>query len=140
MEYLFDDVFLVKEIDNDGKKFDKGLYTLGIYLLGIGTYILCLVSRMEGRSEHYDMALLLDYASDIYCMRVGERYHLVLSASLTSVNAVGGMEGGVAAGSGSLADRFDYVMHGIIYKAEEAQKSSPSHGESPLSSTFCNIS
>ena len=25
MEYLFDDVFLVKDVDHDGKKFDKGI-------------------------------------------------------------------------------------------------------------------
>ena len=81
-----------------------------------------IVSRIEGRSEHYDMALILDVATDIYGMRVGERYHLVLSASLTtSTSSHVGTEG-------SLADRFEYVMHGKVYKAEEAQKSSPSNG------------
>ena len=126
MEYLFDDVFLVKDVDHDGKKFDKGI---GAYFEILQLLIFWQVSRIECRSEHYDMDLILDVATDIYPMKAEDRFHCVLSSTLSTSTATpsslstNGPSSNVLSGGGtSLADRFDYVMHGKIYKAEEAQR------------------
>lgn len=119
MDYLFDDVFLVKEVDPDGKKFDR-------------------VSRVRCESENYEMDLSLDVASEIYSLRSGERFHCVLSPTLSASSSTSSSSNSASLEEGyydpemslppsnrtrlgaNLADKFDYVMHGKVYKAEEA--------------------
>ncbi|KAI8886562.1 RNA polymerase [Backusella circina FSU 941] len=108
---LFQDIFDIKDIDPQGKHFDR-------------------VSRLVGRSENYEMDLTLDFNSEIYPLKLGEKFSLVLASSL-SLDGVGA--GGVekreswrerAPGERDLSDEYEYVMFGKVYRYEDANKGS----------------
>eukprot|EP01117_Protostelium_nocturnum_P017077 TRINITY_DN6886_c0_g1_i1.p1 TRINITY_DN6886_c0_g1~~TRINITY_DN6886_c0_g1_i1.p1 ORF type:complete len:146 (+),score=47.24 TRINITY_DN6886_c0_g1_i1:72-509(+) len=101
---LFEDIFEFKEIDKDGKKFDR-------------------VSRVTGTSENYEMELVLDINVDIYPVEVSTKFSLVLASTL---NLDGTPDDGVFDPSGkkTLADKYDYVMYGKVFKY--AEEKSPS--------------
>ncbi|KAA8527263.1 hypothetical protein F0562_034640 [Nyssa sinensis] len=99
VETLFEDIFKVDRLDPDGKKFDK-------------------VSRIEARSEQFDMYMQLDVNTDIYPIHVGDKFMMVLAPTLdldgtpdTGYYTQGGRK--------SLADKFEYVMHGKLYRISE---------------------
>merc|ERR1711964_508921 len=95
---LFDTQFVVKEIDPDGKKFDR-------------------VSRVIATSPTLDMTLSIDIATDIYPVHVGQQLAFLLVSSLRRDKA----ESDSAADRDawrldqddtSLASGYDYVMYG----------------------------
>eukprot|EP01133_Synstelium_polycarpum_P017260 gene17260-20569_t len=98
---LFEDTFEVKEIDPDGKKFDR-------------------VSRFLCYSESYEMDLHIDIATHIYPMG-HEKFKLVLAQSLS---LDGSLDSGYDSGKPSLADKYDYVMYGKIFKYQKDNSSS----------------
>ncbi|AXA50646.1 DNA-directed RNA polymerases I, II, and III subunit RPABC3 [Malassezia restricta] len=102
---LFDTQFVVKEIDPDGKKFDR-------------------VSRVIATSPTLDMTLSIDIATDIYPVHVGQQLAFLLVSSLRRDKA----ESDSAADRDawrldqddtSLASGYDYVMYGKIFKYDE---------------------
>ncbi|XP_058196830.1 DNA-directed RNA polymerases II, IV and V subunit 8B-like [Rhododendron vialii] len=100
--YLLDDVFTVQKLDPDGKKFDK-------------------VSRIEASSsDQQQFFMQLDVNTDIYKLHVGDKFNMVLAATL---NLDGTPDSGyftqAQGGRQSLADKFDYVMHGKLYKISD---------------------
>ncbi|KAG6509623.1 hypothetical protein ZIOFF_027623 [Zingiber officinale] len=99
VELLFEDIFTLTKIDPDGKKFDK-------------------VSRIEARSEQFDMFMHLDVNTEIYPLHVGDKFTMVLSPTL---NLDGTPDTGyfLQGNRKSLADKFEYVMHGKLYKISE---------------------
>uniref|UniRef100_A0A5B6ZYW7 Putative Nucleic acid-binding, OB-fold n=1 Tax=Davidia involucrata TaxID=16924 RepID=A0A5B6ZYW7_DAVIN len=99
VETLFEDIFKVDQLDPDGKKFDK-------------------VSRIEARSEQFDMYMQLDVNTEIYPIHVGEKFMMVLASTL---NLDGTPDTGyfTQGGRKSLADKFEYVMHGKLYRISE---------------------
>uniref|UniRef100_J3MH70 Uncharacterized protein n=2 Tax=Oryza brachyantha TaxID=4533 RepID=J3MH70_ORYBR len=99
VEHLFEDIFTVTRLDPDGKKFDR-------------------VSRIEARSEQFDMYMQLDVATEVYPMRPGDKFTMVLAPTL---NLDGTPDIGfyTQAGRKTLADKYDYVMHGKLYKISE---------------------
>ena len=60
---LFEDIFDVKDIDPEGKKFDR-------------------VSRLHCESESFKMDLILDVNVQLYPMELGDKFRLVLATSL----------------------------------------------------------
>ncbi|XP_066366276.1 DNA-directed RNA polymerases II, IV and V subunit 8B-like [Miscanthus floridulus] len=98
-EHLFEDTFIVTRLDPDGKKFDK-------------------VSRVEARSEQLDMYMQLDVATDVYPVCAGEKFNMVLVPTL---NLDGTPDTGyyTQAGRKTLADNYEYVMQGKLYKISE---------------------
>ncbi|KAA8515760.1 hypothetical protein F0562_018629 [Nyssa sinensis] len=99
VELYFDDVIKVDQVDADGKKFDK-------------------VSRIEAKSEEDEMQIQLDVNTEIYPIQVGQKFRMALAPTLnldgstvTSHFPEGGQK--------SLADKFEYVMHGLLYKIAE---------------------
>lgn len=60
---LFEDIFNVKDMDPEGKKFDR-------------------VSRLHCESESFKMDLVLDINSWIYPMDLGDKFRLVLATTL----------------------------------------------------------
>jgi len=96
---LFEDIFDVKDIDKDGKKFDK-------------------VSRIMASSENYEMELILDVDVDIYPITFGEKFSIALASTL---NLDGSPDEGVfdQTGKPSLADKYEYVMYGKVFKQTE---------------------
>ncbi|CAL0299476.1 PREDICTED: DNA-directed RNA polymerases II, IV and V subunit 8B-like [Lupinus angustifolius] len=95
---LFDDIFRVEKLNPDDKKlFDK-------------------VTRIEARSERFDMFMHLDINSELYPLKVGQKFALSLVATL---NPDGTPDTGYYIQQGnrqSLADNFEYVMYGKLYR------------------------
>ncbi|KAK8913584.1 hypothetical protein KSP39_PZI023780 [Platanthera zijinensis] len=105
VELLFEDIFTVTRLDPDGKKFDK-------------------VSRIEARSEQFDMYMQLDVNTEIYPLNVGEKFTMVLASTL---NFDGTPDSGYynQGQKKSLADKYEYVMHGKLYKISEENSGGP---------------
>ncbi|KAI8078416.1 RNA polymerase [Thamnidium elegans] len=109
---LFQDIFDIKDLDPQGKRFDR-------------------VSRLVGRSENYEMDLTLDFNAEIYPLKVGEKFSLVLASSLSleASASVGGVEKKEswrerAPGERDLSDEYEYVMFGKVYRYEDSNKGS----------------
>lgn len=104
---LFSDVFEIVEKDKGGKKFDR-------------------VSRVQGRSENYEMDLTLDVNTEIYPMEIGEKYALMLASSL-SLNSSSSSDNKQhwreQLNQASLADDYDYVMYGKVFKYDDTNSS-----------------
>ncbi|KAJ2359429.1 DNA-directed RNA polymerases I, II, and III subunit RPABC3 [Coemansia erecta] len=116
---LFSDTFDVKDLDKGGKRFDR-------------------VSRIDGRSQTHDMSLILDVNSELYPLDAGDKFKLTLASSLSlslgdSKEAFGNGRGKGDAESNwrayvngeerSLADDYDYVMYGRVYRYDDASGS-----------------
>ncbi|KAI9471461.1 DNA-directed RNA polymerases I, II, and III subunit RPABC3 [Coemansia sp. RSA 989] len=111
---LFSDTFDVKDLDKGGKRFDR-------------------VSRIDGRSQTHDMSLILDINSELYPLDAGDKFKLTLASSLSLGDS---KEAAAAFGKGesnwrayvngderSLADDYDYVMYGRVYRYDDASGS-----------------
>ncbi|KAL8284282.1 hypothetical protein RQP46_005031 [Phenoliferia psychrophenolica] len=97
---LFNDQFLVKSVDRDGKKFDR-------------------VSRIIGRSSNHEMDLTLDINTELLPIEANSNFSFALASSLLPDGEKEG-EGGWRAGiDGGLADDWEYVMYGKVYKFDE---------------------
>ncbi|KAL6342350.1 hypothetical protein AAG906_009023 [Vitis piasezkii] len=105
---LFGDIFKVIQIDPDGKKFDK-------------------VSRIEAQSEQLDMYMQLDVNTEIYPMHAGEKFAMSLASTL---DLDGTPDTGyyTQAGRKSLADKFEYVMHGNYIRSQRKAQDPMSKG------------
>ncbi|OVA12728.1 RNA polymerase [Macleaya cordata] len=99
VELLFEDIFTLIRLDPDGKKFDK-------------------VSRIEAKSEQFDMYMQLDVNTEIYPLSVGDKFTMVLAPTL-SLDGTPDTGYFTQGGRKSLADKFEYVMHGKLYKISE---------------------
>jgi DNA-directed RNA polymerase I, II, and III subunit RPABC3 len=99
VDIIFEDFFTVTKIDPDGKKFDK-------------------VSRIEARSEQFDMHMVLDVNIDVYPVSVGEKFTIAFAPTL---NLDGTPDTGyfIQSGRKTLADKYEYVMYGKLYKISE---------------------
>ncbi|GAA5919078.1 hypothetical protein JCM1841_003736 [Sporobolomyces salmonicolor] len=103
---LFTDVFVVSDVDKDGKKFDR-------------------VSRIAAKSNNLDMRLTLDINTDLLDLQKETSFSLALASSLEADS--GAKEAGAGAGAGGwradieggLADDWEYVMYGKVYKFDE---------------------
>ena len=60
---LFDDLFAVKDVDPDGKKFDR-------------------VSRFHCHSESFKMDMLIDVNTQIYPLEMNDKFRLILCTTL----------------------------------------------------------
>lgn len=85
------------------------------------------VSRIEAKSENYDTSIVIDINSEIYPISEGDKIELLLTEQLngtgTEVTEEGVTVYDPTVPLGSLADTFDYIMHGRIFKfAEEKSR------------------
>ena len=80
------------------------------------------VSRIEGRSDLYEMDLTLDVAVDVYPLAVGDKLSLALAGTLALDGGPTEPFFGAAAqgGRASLADAYEYVAHGTVFKLRDA--------------------
>ncbi|GAA5844522.1 hypothetical protein JCM3766R1_007150 [Sporobolomyces carnicolor] len=104
---LFTDVFVVSDVDKDGKKFDR-------------------VSRIAGKSNNLDMKLTLDINTDLLDLQKDTTFSLALASTLNPEAERSGAQAGQAAAGGwradiegGIADDWDYIMHGKVYKFDE---------------------
>ena len=98
---LFDESFTITGIDDN--KYDR-------------------VSRLAGTSGDSQTVMTLDINSELFNITTGENIHCVLASSLSldgSKDDKGWRD--VATGEPTLADMFDYVCHGKIYKFEDGE-------------------
>ncbi|KAG6511482.1 hypothetical protein ZIOFF_029550 [Zingiber officinale] len=73
------------------------------------------VSQIEARREQFDMFMHLDVNTEIYPLHVGDKFTMVLSPTLILDGAPD--TGYFLQGNRkSLADKFEYVTHGKLYK------------------------
>ncbi|CAG9804699.1 unnamed protein product [Chironomus riparius] len=96
---LFEDIFNVKDMDPEGKKFDR-------------------VSRLHCESESFKMDLILDINTWIYPMELGDKFRLVLATTLQEDGRPASQEYLASEIDGSRADSFEYVMFGQVYRIE----------------------
>ncbi|XP_004302201.1 PREDICTED: DNA-directed RNA polymerases I, II, and III subunit rpabc3-like [Fragaria vesca subsp. vesca] len=107
LTFYFDDTFVIEQLDPDGKKFDK-------------------VSRIVARSEKHGALLHLDVNTEIYPMGVKEKFLMVLSPTLNYSGAPITNEAQVE--QKSLADKFEYIMYGLLYKMDHMRSESSDGG------------
>jgi len=82
------------------------------------------VARIGAETSDSQIAMTLDINTELYPCLVGENIHVVLASSLS---LDGSKEDGRGwrdighTGDATLADMFDYVCHGKIYKFEDGE-------------------
>ncbi|XP_013783747.1 DNA-directed RNA polymerases I, II, and III subunit RPABC3-like isoform X1 [Limulus polyphemus] len=96
---LFEDIFDVKDIDPEGRKFDR-------------------VSRLHCESESFKMDLILDINNQIYPVDLGDKFRLVVASTLREDGYLDDGEWNPADTGPSRADSFEYIMYGKIYRIE----------------------
>ncbi|KAH7699746.1 RPB-8 protein [Aphelenchoides avenae] len=94
----FDDLFVIKNVDPDGKKFDR-------------------VSRLFCDSESFKMDLILDVNTQLYPMHLGEKFRLMLCETLREDGLADEGEYDRNVDS-SRVRMFEYIMYGKIYRIE----------------------
>ncbi|VDP00513.1 unnamed protein product [Soboliphyme baturini] len=95
---LFDDLFHVKDVDPDGKKFDR-------------------VSRLFCESESFKMDLILDVNVQLYPVKLGDKFRLVIASTLREDGYPDDAEYDPNMNC-SRMDSFEYVMFGKVYRVE----------------------
>jgi DNA-directed RNA polymerase I, II, and III subunit RPABC3 len=96
---IFQASFEVTDIDPHGKKFDR-------------------VSRIVAVSENIVSDLVLDVNTEIYPLALGDVFNLVLVESIDG-SAVDVKQKEQYKVGKSLADGYDYVMYGKVYKYDD---------------------
>lgn len=80
------------------------------------------VSRLTGTSADNAIEVKLDINTELYSVGIGENLRMVIASTLAldgTKDEKGWRE--VGAGETTLADAFDYVCHGKIYKFEDKE-------------------
>lgn len=107
------------------KMSDSQLYEETYSITSINSAKYDRVSRIYGSSPSNDTAMSLDVNTELYPVSVGETIQLVLATTLALDGSKEGESGGQAwrnvgkGGEATLADAFDYVCRGRIYRFEE---------------------
>ncbi|GFH61223.1 RNA polymerase [Chaetoceros tenuissimus] len=99
---LFEDIFEVTELNPDGKKFET-------------------VNRLAATGTTYECDLLLDINCQIYSVKAGEKRTVVLASTLNLDGTPDDHFSYNSSANGtepSLADAYDYVMHGRVFEME----------------------
>ncbi|KAK9453899.1 hypothetical protein V1511DRAFT_49792 [Dipodascopsis uninucleata] len=100
---LFDDLFTVTTVDS--KRYDR-------------------VSRITGTSNTSDIHLTLDLNTELFPVSQGEVLSIAIAKSLSLIPESSSTTSGwrePKPGERGLADDYDYVMYGTVYKFEEGK-------------------
>lgn len=141
MSVLFEDIFDVKTLNPDGKKFDRGAWRPGGRLRppppAVSARALTVplppchaaacspppppppaVTRCVCKGVSYEMDMVLDVNTEVYPVREGDRYSCAIASTLS---LDGKPDSGEYDPSGqpSLLDRFEYAMYGRFFKFEQ---------------------
>jgi DNA-directed RNA polymerase I, II, and III subunit RPABC3 len=114
---LFEDIFEITALNPDGYKFER-------------------VNRLQAKGTTFECDLLLDINCDIYSVRETDKVTLVLASTLhldgSPADHFSYVPVSSAAPEPSLADNYDYVMHGrvfdISYKKDGTVEIAASYG------------
>lgn len=79
------------------------------------------VTRLSANTENGDTFLTLDVNSELFPCSVADRLQLLLASTLSLDGSKDDGKGwrDVGRGEASVADEYDYVCHGKIYRFEE---------------------
>ncbi len=82
------------------------------------------VARLSAHTESGECQITLDVNSELFPCTVGERLQLLLCSTLALDGSKDDGKGwrDVARGEASVADEFDYVCHGKVYRFEEGEE------------------
>uniref|UniRef100_A0A5S6QH52 Probable DNA-directed RNA polymerases I, II, and III subunit RPABC3 n=1 Tax=Trichuris muris TaxID=70415 RepID=A0A5S6QH52_TRIMR len=95
---IFDDLFVVKEIDPDGKHFDR-------------------VSRLFCDSESFKVSLILDVNTQLYPVKLDDKFRIMLSSTLRDDGYPEEDEYDPCFSCQRL-ENFEYIMYGKVYRIE----------------------
>lgn len=100
---------------------DSQLYSDSFTLTDVNAQKYDRVSRLKGNTENGDTEFTLDVNTELYPCTVGERLSLVIASTLSLDGTKDDSKGwrGVGRGEQTLADDYDYVCHGKVYRFEE---------------------
>jgi hypothetical protein len=103
---------MVEHLKNPNISFLSAFWNLYCDVL---TFVVFLVSRIEAQSQTYNLHLTLDVNTEIYPLKVNDRFSLAIA---TTLRKDGVADEGCFDQSGfdSLADDFEYVMFGKVFK------------------------
>ncbi|EEC45445.1 predicted protein [Phaeodactylum tricornutum CCAP 1055/1] len=95
---LFEDIFEITALNPDGYKFER-------------------VNRIQATGTTFECELLLDINCEIYTLRETDKFTLVLASTLHLDGSPADHFSYVPANSAepSLADNYEYVMHGRVF-------------------------
>lgn len=83
-----------------------------------------LVSRITAESETVDVEITLDVNTEIYPLEAGEKFSFALASTLSLDGSVADAQTKDAwrdrPGERTLADDYDYVMYGKVYKYDDS--------------------
>ena len=77
------------------------------------------VSRLFCRSENYEMDLILDVNTALYPIDFGNKITFVLANSLYEDGTIDDGSEFDQSNKPSLADKYEYVMYGKVYRCDE---------------------
>lgn len=102
---------------------DAQLFEDTITITGINDNKYDRVSRITANTESGDVFLTLDINTELFPVMKEERLHMILASTLNMDGSKEDEKGWreVSAGESSLADYYDYVCHGKIYRFEEGE-------------------
>ena len=78
---ILEEYFEIKDINPDGKYFEKGSCSFDVHNSSFSSHSVA-VSRLLCHGENYEMEMLVDINTDIYPVSVGEKFTVVLTESL----------------------------------------------------------
>lgn len=113
---LLDEMFKIDEVDN--ARYDRGASHVVPWSL---TYT---VSRIKASSPSSDLNLILDLNSEMYPLQKDEIISLNLSSSLRLDGKEDKGWRDLGRGERTLADDYDYVCYGKVYRFDEGVKGS----------------
>ena len=100
---------------------DSQLYSDAFTLTDINDQKYDRVSRLKGNNENGDTEFTLDVNTELYPCSTGDRLSIAIASSLSLDGTKDDTKGwrGVGRGEQTLADEYDYVCHGKVYRFEE---------------------
>ena len=80
------------------------------------------VSRIHGESESFKMGLILDINTQLYPIKIEDKFRLVLSTTLRDDGMADEGDFLTMEEESALASSFEYVMHGKVYRIEANER------------------
>ncbi|OAF68437.1 RNA polymerases I, II, and III subunit ABC3 [Intoshia linei] len=96
---LFEDIFVTRDIDKDGKIFER-------------------VSRLFCESESFGMDIILDIYIDMCPIKLGDKFRLLLSTTMDDNDFADDGEYDPSQAQSMRSSNFDYIMCGKVYRIE----------------------
>lgn len=82
------------------------------------------VTRLSANTENRETVLTVDVNSELFPCNAGDRLQLLLSSTLSLDGSKDDGKGwrDIGRGEASLADDYDYVCHGKVYRVDEGSE------------------